>query len=33
MQALKVDGMGEADHSAIIRYYEKLARTEVKKQR
>jgi 2-hydroxy-3-oxopropionate reductase len=32
MQALKVDGMGDADHSAIIRYYEKLAQVEVKKQ-
>jgi 2-hydroxy-3-oxopropionate reductase len=31
MQALKVDGMGDADHSAIIRYYEKLAQVEVKK--
>ncbi len=32
MQALKVDGMGDADHSAIIRFYEKLAQVEVKKQ-
>lgn len=32
MQALKVDGMGDADHSAIIRYYEKLAQVEVKKR-
>jgi len=32
MQALKVDGMGEADHSAIVRFYEKLAKVEVKKQ-
>jgi len=32
MQALKVDGMGDADHSAIIRYYEQLAHTEVKKK-
>lgn len=32
MQALKVDGMGDADHSAIIRHYEKLAQVEVKKQ-
>ena len=32
MEALKVDGMGDADHSAIVRYYEKLAKTEVKKQ-
>jgi 2-hydroxy-3-oxopropionate reductase len=32
MQALKVDGMGDADHSAIVRFYEKLAQVEVKKQ-
>ncbi len=32
MQALKVDGMGDADHSAVIRFYEKLAQTEVKKR-
>jgi 2-hydroxy-3-oxopropionate reductase len=32
MQALKVDGMGDADHGAIIRFYEKLAQVEVKKQ-
>jgi 2-hydroxy-3-oxopropionate reductase len=32
MEALKVDGMGDADHSAVIRFYEKLAKTEVKKQ-
>jgi len=32
MEVLKVDGMGDADHSAIVRYYEKLAKTEVKKQ-
>jgi 2-hydroxy-3-oxopropionate reductase len=32
MEALKVDGMGDADHSAIVRYYEKLAKAEVKKQ-
>ncbi len=32
MQALKVDGMGDADHSAIIRFYEKLAQVQVKKQ-
>lgn len=31
MQALKVDGMGELDHGAIIRYYEKLAQVEVKR--
>ncbi len=31
MQALKVDGLGDADHSALVRYYEKLANTEVKR--
>lgn len=30
MQALKVDGLGGADHSALVRYYEKLANWEVK---
>jgi 2-hydroxy-3-oxopropionate reductase len=29
MHALKVDDLGNADHSALIRYYEKLAKTEV----
>lgn len=29
MQALKTDGMGECDHSAIARYYEKLSKVEV----
>jgi 2-hydroxy-3-oxopropionate reductase len=29
---LKLDGMGDADHSAIVRFYEKLAKTEVKKK-
>ncbi|MDF2628018.1 MAG: tartronate semialdehyde reductase [Symbiobacteriaceae bacterium] len=32
MQALRVDGMGDLDHGAIIRHYEKLAQVEVKKQ-
>jgi 2-hydroxy-3-oxopropionate reductase len=32
MQALKVDGMGGNDHSAIVRFYEKLAQVEVKRQ-
>ena len=32
MEALKLDGMGDADHSAIVRFYEKLAKVEVKKQ-
>ncbi|SBW12863.1 tartronate semialdehyde reductase [uncultured Alphaproteobacteria bacterium] len=31
MQALKVDGMGDADHSALVRYYEKLSNCEVKR--
>lgn len=32
LQALKVDGLGDADHSAIVRFYEKLAQVEVRKQ-
>lgn len=32
MQALKVDGMGECDHGSLVRYYEKLAQVEVKRQ-
>ena len=31
MQALEVDGMGEDDHGSLIRYYEKLAKVEVKR--
>jgi len=31
LQALKVDGMGELDHGAIVRFYEKLAQIEVKR--
>jgi 2-hydroxy-3-oxopropionate reductase len=31
LQALKVDGCGANDHSAIVRYYEKLAKKEVRK--
>lgn len=31
MQALRTDGMGTLDHSAIARYYEKLAQVEIKK--
>ncbi|MDR2303431.1 MAG: 2-hydroxy-3-oxopropionate reductase [Treponema sp.] len=31
LQALKTDGMAADDHSAIVRYYEKLAKTEVRK--
>jgi 2-hydroxy-3-oxopropionate reductase len=32
MQALKVDGMGDLDHGAIVQFYEKLAKVEVKRQ-
>jgi len=31
MQALKVDGMAANDHSAVVRFYEKLAKVEVRK--
>lgn len=31
MQALALDGLGSSDHSAIVRFYEKLAKTEVRK--
>ncbi len=31
LQALKVDGLGDADHGAIVRHYEKLARVEVRR--
>jgi 2-hydroxy-3-oxopropionate reductase len=31
MQALRVDGLGDADHSALAQYYEKLAKIEVKR--
>ena len=31
MQALKIDGMGEADHGSLVRYYEKMAQVEVKR--
>ena len=31
LQALKIDDMGANDHSAIVRFYEKLAKVEVKK--
>lgn len=31
MQALKVDGLGEADHSSLVKYYEKMANVEVKR--
>ena len=32
LQALKVDGLAANDHSAIVRHYEKLAKTEVRKK-
>lgn len=32
MQALKVDGLAEADHGALVRFYEKLANVEVRRQ-
>jgi len=31
MQALKVDGLGDLDHGGLFRYYEKLAKVEVKR--
>ncbi|KJR48958.1 2-hydroxy-3-oxopropionate reductase [Desulfosporosinus sp. I2] len=31
MQALKVDGMGDADHGSLARYYEKMAQVEIKR--
>jgi len=31
MQALKADDMGDADHSALVRFYEKIANLEVKR--
>ncbi|MBP2625408.1 MAG: 2-hydroxy-3-oxopropionate reductase [Firmicutes bacterium] len=31
MQALKTDDMGEADHSSLVKYYEKMAKVEVKR--
>jgi 2-hydroxy-3-oxopropionate reductase len=31
LQALKVDGMGESDHGAMVRFYEKLAKIEVRR--
>jgi len=32
MQALKIDGMAANDHSSLVRFYEKLAKVEVRKQ-
>jgi 2-hydroxy-3-oxopropionate reductase len=31
MQALKVDGLGDADHCSLVQHYEKMARIEVKR--
>lgn len=31
MQALRVDGLEEADHASLVKYYEKLAQVEVKR--
>jgi 2-hydroxy-3-oxopropionate reductase len=31
MQAMKVDGMGDLDHGALVRHYEKLAQVEAKR--
>ena len=31
MQALKVEGLGDADHGSLVRYYEKMAGIEVKR--
>ena len=33
LQALKVDGEGQSDHSAIARFYEKIAQVEVRKEK
>ena len=32
LQALKIDGEGNSDHSAIVKYYEKLSQVEVKRK-
>ncbi|KLU63035.1 2-hydroxy-3-oxopropionate reductase [Peptococcaceae bacterium CEB3] len=32
LQALQVDGLGDADHGAIVRFYEKLAKVEVRRK-
>jgi 2-hydroxy-3-oxopropionate reductase len=29
MQALKADGLGDADHCSLVQYYEKMAKVEV----
>jgi hypothetical protein len=30
MQALKTDGMSDADHGSLVKYYEKMAKIKVK---
>jgi 2-hydroxy-3-oxopropionate reductase len=32
MQALKADGLSELDHAAIVRFYEKMAHVELRRQ-
>jgi 2-hydroxy-3-oxopropionate reductase len=32
LQALKIDGLGNADHGAIVKYYEKLSQVEVRRK-
>jgi len=32
MQALRIDGMAASDHSAVVKFYEKLAKVEVRKK-
>ena len=32
MQALKIDGCGDNDHGAVVKYYEKLAKVEVRRK-
>jgi 2-hydroxy-3-oxopropionate reductase len=31
LQALKIDGLGESDHGALVRYYEKMSKIELKR--
>jgi 2-hydroxy-3-oxopropionate reductase len=31
MQALKTDGLGDADHCSLVQYYEKMAKVEVRR--
>jgi len=31
MQALKTDGPGDADHSGLVKYYEKMSPVDVKR--